>query len=89
MNCGGAHKANDKKCSTYIYNKNIQEVNALRNLTYYESKKIVDDKQVSYENRWIRPRNWPELSKKTMTLPRRQETVTENQREDSQYVNKN
>lgn len=57
INCGGNHKANNKGCNTYQYNKNIQEVSALRNIKYYETKKIVDNRQEPYENPWIRTGN--------------------------------
>lgn len=64
INCGGNHKANDKRCKTYEYNKNIQEVSAIRNITYYEAKKIIDERQESYENPWIRPERWPEINRR-------------------------
>lgn len=64
INCGGNHKSNNKRCSIYEYNKNIQEISAIRNVSYYEAKKIIDDKQDSYENPWVKPSKWPEINQK-------------------------
>ncbi|KAK0071042.1 hypothetical protein PV326_001750, partial [Microctonus aethiopoides] len=33
------------------------EISAIRNVSYYEAKKIIDDKQDSHENPWVKPSN--------------------------------
>lgn len=49
-NCGENHKANDKKCAKYLYNKQLLKVSAKRKVSIYEAKVIVKEELCSNFN---------------------------------------
>ncbi|XP_070519185.1 uncharacterized protein [Cardiocondyla obscurior] len=66
VNCKCEHKANDKKCETYIYNKNVIKISVINNVSIYEAKKLYNSNEKGLINRnlynaWSRPEDWPQL----------------------------
>lgn len=62
VNCGGKHKANDRKCEKYLYNKQILKVSAEKNISIYEAKNIIrESSKTSTLNAWANPKDWPRL----------------------------
>lgn len=61
VNCGGKHKANDRSCEIYLYNKQILKVRR-KNMSIYEAKNIIrESSRTGTLNAWTNPEDWPRL----------------------------
>lgn len=64
VNCYACHKANDKICERYAYNKQVLKLSALKNVSIYEAKNIIRNnvrQEIAVSNVWSKPKEWPRL----------------------------
>ncbi|XP_071582274.1 uncharacterized protein [Temnothorax nylanderi] len=65
VNCGGRHRATDKKCPVYIKNKEIKKVMAYHSASYTEAMKIIngqDTEEREYDK--YNKKTWPTIDER-------------------------